>query len=107
SLVVLLVGHLLHPLYGFTVELFLYCDVRHRCIWRSAVPVFHPRWNPDDIALSNLFDRSSPQLNPARAVRHDQDLTERVRMPSAPRARLERNFPAACARWIVSRKQLL
>src|SRR6516225_10445187 len=107
SIAVLLVGHLLHPLHGFAIEFFLYRNVCHRSIWCSAVPVLHPRRNPDNIALSNLLDRTSPLLNPACALRHDQDLTERMRMPCAARTGLERNFPATCARWIASRKQLL
>ena len=101
------VGDLLHPLHGYAIELFLYGDVRHRCIRRSAVPVFHSRWNPDNIALSNLLARASPLLNPARAFRDDQDLAERVRMSCAPRTGLERNFPSAYARWIVRREKLL
>ena len=60
------------------------------------MPVFHSRWNPDNILLSDLLDRASPLLNPARAVGDDQDLTERVRVPCTPRAGLERNLPAAC-----------
>jgi hypothetical protein len=97
SLAVLFVGNLLHPLHGYAVELFLYGNVRHCGVWRSAVPGFNPRRNPDDVALSNLLDRASSLLNPACAVRHDQDLTERVRMPSAPRAGLERHLPSAYA----------
>jgi len=58
--------------------------------------VFHSRWNPDNISLSDLLDRASPLLNPARAGGDDQDLTERVRVPCTPRAGLERNLPAAC-----------
>jgi len=46
----------------------------------------------DNIAPSNFLDRASPLLNPASAFRHDQDLTERVGMPSAPRAGLEPGF---------------
>src|SRR5438094_9132831 len=85
SLAVLFVGNFVHPLHGYAVELFLYGNVSHCCVWRSAVPVFNVRRNPDDIAPSNLLDGPSPLLNPAFADRHDQDLTEQVRMPSAPR----------------------
>jgi len=53
--------------------------------------MLHPRRNPDNIALSNLLDRSSPLLNPALSLRYDQDLTERVPMPGAPRAGLKRS----------------
>jgi len=31
--------------------------------------------NPDDIAWPNLFERIAPALNPADALRYDQDLT--------------------------------
>jgi hypothetical protein len=51
SLAVLFVGNLLHPLHGYAIELYLYSNVRHCCIWRSTVPVLHPRRNPDDIAF--------------------------------------------------------
>src|SRR5438552_2877901 len=40
--------------------------------------MLHPRRNPDHIALTNCLDRSSPFLNPTFAIRHDQNLTERM-----------------------------
>jgi hypothetical protein len=97
SFAVLFFGDLLHPLHGYAIELFLYRNVRHCCVWRSTVPVLHSLWNPDNIPLSNLLNRASPLLNPARPIRHNQDLTERVRVPSAPRTRLERDLSSACA----------
>src|SRR5258708_22859824 len=89
-----MVRDLFHPLDDFAAKLFLDCDVGHGCIWRSAVPVLHPWWNPDHVALSNLLNRASPLLNPARALGHDQGLTERMRMPCTPRAGCERLWDA-------------
>src|ERR1700752_5381542 len=88
SFAVLLVGDLFHPLYGFAIELLLDGDVRHGCIWRSVVPMFHSRRNPDYIALSHLLHRTSPLLKPARSIDHKKDLTEWVRMPATPRSGL-------------------
>src|SRR5215469_1893456 len=81
--------------------------MRHGCSWRRAMPVLHARRNPDYVALANLLNRPSPLLNPPCAVRDNQDLAERVRMPGAPRFGLKRHPPAACARGIVSDKELL
>ena len=98
---VLLVTNVFHPLDNLPVQAFLDGNVGHGRSRRGPMPVFHSRWNPDNIALSNLLDGAAPLLNPTRAVRYDQDLTEGMRMPCTPRAGLECNLSAGCARWIV------
>src|SRR5882762_1072554 len=49
---------------------------------------------PDDVSRPYLFDRTSPALHKAAPRSHDQDLTERVGVPSRPGARLERDAHA-------------
>ena len=44
---------------------------------------------PDHVPRPNFLDRLAPTLCPAATGRYDQGLTERVRMPCSPRARLE------------------
>ena len=91
------VADLFHPVDNLTVELFLNSDVRNGRGGRSPMPVLLAGREPDHITGPDLFDKSALALNPAAPGAHDQSLTERVRMPCAPRAGLERNFPAACA----------
>ena len=97
SFAVLIVCDFFQPSDDFAVKLLLYCDMSHRCCRGGPVPVLRSGWNPDHITLTNFLDRSSPFLNPACAIRHDQNLTERMRVPCTPRARLERDLPSASA----------
>ena len=53
------------------------------------MPVFHSCWNPNDVAFSNLLDRTAPLRNPTDSCCHDQDLTEWVCMPRRPGSGLE------------------
>ena len=86
---VLFVADLFHPVDDLAVELFLNGDVRHGRGRRGAMPVLLAGREPDHIAGPDLLDRSALALSPAAAGRHDQGLTERMRMPCGPRARLE------------------
>jgi hypothetical protein len=54
------------------------------------MPVFLAGCEPDHITRPDLLDGSTFALNPAAASRYDESLTERMRVPSSPRARLER-----------------
>ena len=73
----------------------LSCSCMAMCVMDVVGPApyqcFAPRRNSDNIALAYLLNRPSPLLNPALSLRYDQDLTERVPMPGAPRAGLKRS----------------
>jgi hypothetical protein len=86
---VLFVTDVLHPIDNLSVFLFLNGDVRHgrrRC---CAVPMLLSGREPNDISGPDLLDRAAPSLRPAAAGRDDESLTERMRVPCRPRARLK------------------
>src|SRR5208282_1729631 len=86
---VLLVGDLFEPLDGLAVEGLLDRDVRHRRRRRRAVPVLLVRPDGDDVTRTDLLDGSTPALVETAPEGDDERLPERVRVPVAPRARLE------------------
>ena len=86
---VLFVADLFHPVDNLAVELFLNGDVRHGRGRRGSMPVLLAGREPDHITGPDLLDRAAPALRPAAASRDDERLTERMRMPCRPRARLE------------------
>jgi hypothetical protein len=59
------------------------------------------RRNPYNIALLHFLNRAAPLLDQASSSRHDQRLTQRVRVPSGASAWLERHNPTANARRIA------
>src|SRR6476469_2514462 len=94
---ILFVAHLFHPIDGLAVERFLDGDMRHRSGRGSAVPVLQSRWKPDHVAGPDLFDRATLALHPSKACGDDQRLAKRVRVPSGPRPRFERDIGAGRA----------
>src|SRR5262249_39936588 len=66
-------------------------DVDHARGRRAAMPVLLARWNPDDIACLDLADRLALGLEAADARDHVESLSERMRVPRGPCARLEGN----------------
>src|ERR1039458_327183 len=102
---ILLVAHLLHPINGFAVQLFLNGNMGHCRRWRCSVPMLLSRCKPDDIAGPDLLDWAAPALR-ATTARHDnQSLTERVRMPCGASAGLEGNTGANNTRGVTRLKQ--
>ena len=91
---VLFLADLLHPVDRFAVERLLNGDMSHRSGRRSAVPMLFTRRKPDHIARPDFLDRAAPTLNPPKAGREDQRLTEWMCMPGGAGARLKRD---ACA----------
>src|SRR5258708_17710744 len=89
-LLILFVTDLFHPVDNFTFELFLNGDVRHGRGRRGSMPVLLTGRKPDHIAGADFLDRPAPMLCPAATGGHHQGLTEWMRMPRRPRARLER-----------------
>src|SRR5260370_22312444 len=97
---VLLIRDLFEPVHRDTVEALLHRDMSHRSRRRGSMPMLHSGWNPNDIALANDLNRTTPLLYPANTVRHDQDLAERMGVPCRARARLESHCSAAGATWL-------
>ena len=81
----MLVADLFHPLDVFTLEMFLNGDMGHAGRRRGSMPVFLTRRDPDDITFADFLGWTTPLLNPTGACRHDQRLTERVRVPRGSR----------------------
>ena len=75
---VLLVAHLLQPIDGFAVEVFLDGAMGHGGGWGGTVPVFLARRKPDDVARADLLNGSAIALHPAAARRHEQRLAEGI-----------------------------
>src|SRR5438128_1573584 len=98
SLAVLLVADLLHPCHRLAVQLLLEGNVRHRRGRRRPVPVLLAGRKPDHVTRPNFLDWPAPALRPAAACRHDQGLTERMRVPRGPGARLEGDAGASNTR---------
>src|SRR5437867_10587243 len=86
---ILLVADLFHPVDGLAVELFLNGDVRHGRGRRGPVPVLLAGREPDHVPGSDLLDGPACALGPAAAGRDDESLTEWMRVPCSPCARLE------------------
>ena len=86
---ILFVAHVLHPIDGFAIELFLNGEMRHCGSWCRAVPMFLARRKPDNIARADFLERSTPVLRPATARSDNQRLAERMCMPCGSRARFE------------------
>src|SRR5947207_15748347 len=58
SCLVLFVADLFHPVNSLAIELFLNGDMRHGGGWRSPVPVFLTRPEPDHVTRSNVLYRT-------------------------------------------------
>src|SRR6266571_442480 len=95
---ILLVCDLLHPVDDLAVQFLLDSDVRHRGPRQGAVPVLLSRRAPDNVARTDHLDRATPTLHAATTGRDDQRLAERMGVPVATGARLERHVGAACPR---------
>src|SRR5579871_6518265 len=88
---VFVVPNRLHPRYITAVQGFLHGDVGHTGRWRSAVPMFLARRNPDDIAGPDFAYRSAFGLYATNPRDDVERLSERVRMPVRACSRLEGN----------------
>src|SRR5579864_3209926 len=86
---ILFVADPFHPIDHLAVLLFLNGHVCHRRRRRSPMPVLLAGREPDHIARADFLDQSAPTLCPAAASRNDENLTQRMRVPCSPRARLE------------------
>src|SRR5215204_3281852 len=102
---ILFITDLFHPIDDLALDMFLDGDMGHGRHRRGAVPVLDGRGNPDDVARADLFHQAAPLLNAADTRRHDENLAERMRVPGAARARLERDRAARRAPRIARREQ--
>jgi hypothetical protein len=98
----LFVADLFHPVNRLAVELFLNGDVRHGRGGRGTVPMFLARRKPDDVAGMDFLNRAALALRAPAARRHNQGLSQRMRVPRRPRAWLERDDRARNPRGIAS-----
>src|SRR6266705_78445 len=95
---VLLVGDFLHPVDDLAVELFLDGDLGHGGGRRGAMPMLLAWRARDNITRSNDLDRPAPALHIAAAGSDDQGLAQRVGVPRAAGAWLERDVGTARTR---------
>ena len=77
------------PIDDLAVKRFRNRNVCHRCGRRRAVPMLLARREPDDVPRPDLLDRPALALRKAAACRHDQRLTERMRVLGGARAGFE------------------
>ncbi len=105
SSLVVFVTDLFHPVGCLAVEVFLNGHMRQIRGWRGTVPMFLPRCEPDHITWSNVFDGTTPALDPTTASRHDQGLAQRMAVPCGPSAGLEGGTGTAHACWIGGLEQ--
>ena len=101
----LFVRHVLHPIDEFAVFLLLNRDMGHRRGRSRSVPVPFIWREPDHISRMDLLYPPAFALCPAAARRHDQRLTERVRMPGSSRTWLERHARARNQRGVRRSKE--
>lgn len=102
---VLFVADLLQPVDHLPIQRLGDRNVRHRRRRRCAVPVFLTGLEPHDVARPDLLDRSAFALRAPKPGRHEQCLSERMRVPGGSRARLEGDDRAADARGRASLKR--
>src|SRR5436305_151666 len=80
SLLILIVGDLLHPINVLSVDGFLDGDVRHGRTRRSPVPMLEPRRKPHHVAGVDFFNGTALALHPSKTGGDNQRLSERVGM---------------------------
>src|SRR5258708_3938514 len=102
---ILLVADLFQPIGGLAVECLLNGDVRQSRGGSGPMPVLFAGREPDHVAGMDLFDRSAPAPDAARARGHDQRLPQRVGVPRGPRAGLEGDMRSDGASWFRGGKQ--
>src|SRR4051812_41802093 len=105
SFAVLVIAYLFHPFNVLPLERLGDSNVRHASRCARAMPMLYPRRSPDDIARLNLLLFSTLLLYPTGAGGHNQELSERMRMPCSARTGLERDVSAGRARRLFRLEQ--
>src|SRR3954467_3891104 len=78
--------------------------MRHRALGRRAVPMESIARTQQDVARSELLDRTILNLRPTNARSDDQRLPERMGVPRRPRPGLERHDRAGPWRRLITRE---
>src|SRR5215207_4778864 len=86
---VLFVRDMLQPVHVHAIEVLVDGDVNHGDAGGRSMPVLLARRDPHRIAGPDLAHRTAPGLHASNARDDVQRLTERVRVPSGPRAGCE------------------
>ena len=89
----LLVAYRFHPVDIAAIDRLLDGDVGHGIGFGGAMPMFDARRNPDDITSLHLAFRAIPLLNPACAIRNNENLPGRVSVLGGASTRLEGDAP--------------
>lgn len=101
-LAILIVAYFFQPVHGLAIELLLDGDMRQSNGRSGTVPVFLARWEPDYVTWPNLFDRSSPALDPAATGGDDEGLAQGMSVPGGSGSRLKRDDRARDPRGLGS-----
>ena len=94
---ILSVADRLKPFHVAAVQRFMDGDVRHRRIRAGSVPVLLAGRYPDGIARVDRLNGFAFLLDEARTGDDVQRMSEGVRVPVCPRARIEANYQRANA----------
>jgi hypothetical protein len=86
---IVFVADLFHPVDALAVQAFNDRNMRHSGRGGCAVPMLLTGWAPDDVARSDDSYGFSPALHEPATRRHDENLTERMRVPGGSSAGLE------------------
>src|SRR5215207_8310863 len=104
SFAILFFSNLFHPVHYLAVLGLLDRDVRHGGCSRRAVPMFHTRWEPDNVAGPNLLHWAAFALSPAHAGRDNQRLPKRMGVPGGARTGLKGDTCGCCSRRVLRLK---
>src|SRR4051794_28352832 len=99
---ILLVGDVLEPGHGRTVQRLLDIDMGHRVRRRRTVPVLLVGRTQQYVARVELEDRPSLDLRPANTVGDDQCLAKRMFVPGSAGTGFERDDPTADAGGLLA-----
>jgi hypothetical protein len=102
---VLFVGDVFEPVYGFAVQAFLDCDVGHGGGGCGSVPVFFVWGEPDYVAGVDLFYWAAFALGSSAACGDDQGLAEGVGVPGGAGSGLECDAGAGYQGWVGCLKE--
>src|SRR3954447_6622414 len=104
---VLLVGHVFHPVDWASIDGRLNGDVAHFGVLGGAVPVLDSRFGPDHGASGDALLLAAPFLDPTSPGGDDERLSAGVGVPGSTRTRRERDLGRAERTRVVRVEQRL